>query len=130
MYICKSGLRYNGRLYEEGEEVVFETIDPRQIQELLDDGVIVAAGPEPDAPADGPAAPDVVAGIDHARRVELVAACAALDPDAGDIWTAGGPPKTSALEEIAGGDVSAALRDEAWELYSAAQPAAGDGEEE
>ncbi len=128
MYIAKGRIRYNGRLYEEGEEILFESSEDgaeKFIQELLDDGVI-ERGPDVEAAA---AKAGESEGGGHARRVELVAACAALDPDAEDLWTIDGLPKVSALD-IVGGEVSAAQRDEAWELYSAAHPAAEDGGEE
>ena len=121
MYICKSRLRYKGRLYEEGDEVVFaDDEDPRVLQELVDDGVV--GSPEPAAPAGDPeAAGGEAANTDHARRVELLQAYAALDPEDKALWTAGGQAKTAALENIAGGGVSGAERDEVAELFEAAQ---------
>lgn len=56
---------------------------------------------------------------------DLVAHIAELNPDNAELWTSGGKPQTKALADLAGQDVSAALRDEAWAAYEAAS-AGGD----
>ncbi|PIP98547.1 MAG: hypothetical protein COW76_20510 [Shewanella sp. CG18_big_fil_WC_8_21_14_2_50_42_11] len=53
-----------------------------------------------------------------ASLVELISE---LDVDKQELWTNGGKPQTSALENMHSGSVSAKERDSAWELYQAQQ---------
>lgn len=50
---------------------------------------------------------------------EQLSHCIANLPlDDGTLWTESGKPKVDALENLFDGDVTAELRDEAWELYN------------
>lgn len=56
---------------------------------------------------------------DPERLSDLLTAISELDPDNKDHYTEAGLPQVSALEEILDGDVTAAERDAAWEIYNA-----------
>ena len=65
-----------------------------------------------------PPPPKPQAPTDKQERIEAICkAIEQLDPDNAEQWIGNGAPATSALEDILGWEVSAAERDEAWELH-------------
>lgn len=58
---------------------------------------------------------------DEVKIASLVDLIGHIDIDDKPMWTNGGKPQTSALENMHGGSVSAKERDTAWEIYQARQ---------
>ena len=66
------------------------------------------------------------AGNDSERQAALVAAIALLEPGREDRWTKAGKPEIRALEAASGlSGISAAERDEAWDIAQARDPESG-----
>lgn len=110
-YRVDSPLKAGGKRYEIGQPV---SLPYKLAEQLKLDHVISDWKDEATKEAGGaPAAP--VAPTDAAERLTAVKeAIGKLNIDSGDLWTAGGLPKTEAIAQVTGWPVTAAERDAAW----------------
>ncbi len=59
----------------------------------------------------------VVSLVEMTDQERLITAIGRLSVDDTSLWTKSGEPQTSALENLVGFEVSAPMRDQAWEEY-------------
>lgn len=111
IYEVSSPIRHNGTDYESGDTIGLtdkEAVDLIAVQAINEN-------PLGDAPTNAEATNDPAKLQD-----EIVAAISKLDKAAADLWLKNGLPKTEAVSAITGFAVSAAERDAAWAVVSAA----------
>lgn len=109
-------LDHDNRRYEPGKQVELDdaVIDVPALIALGVIGAAVAAAAP--APASGASKP-----VDSAELMAaLTAAIGQLDPNNLDLWLKDGKPSTEAIAAVTGYPITAAERDAAWNLASAA----------
>lgn len=118
IYIVVSLLKFNGKYYYAGSEI---ELSEEEATPLLADGVIrtVDAAQAASQNEDGLAPTDTGTGkTDADDGITILEAIAQLDENNTDHYTSKGQPKTDALSELMGRDVSAAERDEQFGVYT------------
>lgn len=94
----ESNLKHDGHLHGVDDQI---ELTAKQAKPLLESGVISSS-----------------ATVSFSQE-EIIAAIGELDSDNESLWTKDGVPQVAAIEDVLGDGITAAQRNEAWEVLSA-----------